>query len=342
MKTTDNMKKLMIQSSEIAAVMNRDEEFYGGVVGQSRGERTGQADARTEKDSERAVKRADKTTSKAKRSHKYRDFKGDSDGEKDYKKAFKADKSVIIGEDKTNFMTENTQNEVKMNVKNDFTELAREEKPEYKYFNSGLEMLNIVDLISLIIGNGRGNRKTVEQARQIVNICDGSLKSLSKKRTEEIEVVQGVGDGKAIAILAALELGVRARKEKAKEMNYFCSATAIYNYMHPTIGALEHEEAYIILMNQNYKLIKSVKLSSGGITETAVDVRVIMKEAVINNATILALCHNHPSNNTSPSEDDDRLTQRVKKACELMRIHFTDHLIITDGFYYSYREEGRL
>ena len=111
MKTTDNMKKLMIQSSEIAAVMNRDEEFYGGVVGQSRGERTGQADARTEKDSERAVKRADKTTSKAKRSHKYRDFKGDSDGEKDYKKAFKADKSVIIGEDKTNFMTENMQNE---------------------------------------------------------------------------------------------------------------------------------------------------------------------------------------------------------------------------------------
>ena len=105
---------------------------------------------------------------------------------------------------------------------------------------------------------------------------------------------------------------------------------------------LDVEEAWVLLMNQNFKLIRAERISHGGISETAVDVRVIMREAVLNNATILALCHNHPSNNLRPSAEDDRLTQRVKQACTLMRIHFLDHVIITDGAYYSYHEQGRL
>jgi DNA repair protein RadC len=105
---------------------------------------------------------------------------------------------------------------------------------------------------------------------------------------------------------------------------------------------LDHEEAHVLLLNHNYKLIKQVRLSQGGITETAVDIRVIMKNALLNNATIIVLVHNHPSNNVMPSRDDDRLTTNVKKACETMRIFFSDHVIITDGNYYSYRERGRL
>lgn len=97
-----------------------------------------------------------------------------------------------------------------------------------------------------------------------------------------------------------------------------------------------------MLMNQNFKLIKSVRISHGGISETAVDVRVIMREAVLCNATVLALCHNHPSNNATPSSEDDRLTRRVKQAAETMRVYFLDHIIVTDGRYYSYREEGGL
>ena len=105
---------------------------------------------------------------------------------------------------------------------------------------------------------------------------------------------------------------------------------------------LDTEEAWILLLNQNFKLIKAERLSSGGFTETAVDVRVIMKEAVINNATIIALAHNHPSGKTHPSRDDDMLTMKVSEACKTMRIHFADHIIVTDGDYYSYREEGKL
>ena len=148
--------------------------------------------------------------------------------------------------------------------------------------------------------------------------------------------------GTVITVLAACELGKRRQSEKAQEREDLGSPRAIYEYMHPKMQDLDTEEAWVILMNQNYKLIKAERLSHGGITETAVDVRLIVKAALMNNATIVAFCHNHPSGNTHPSKDDDRLTERVRKACEVMRLYLLDHVIVTDGNYYSYREKGRL
>ena len=120
------------------------------------------------------------------------------------------------------------------------------------------------------------------------------------------------------------------------------TATRIYNYIQPKMMDLETEHFYILLMNNNYRLIKSECISQGGLTEVSVDIRIIMREAVLNNACILAICHNHPSGNLHPSKYDDMLTQSVKKAAEIMRIHFTDHVIVTDGGYYSYMEQGRI
>ena len=112
--------------------------------------------------------------------------------------------------------------------------------------------------------------------------------------------------------------------------------------MHPKMQDLDVEEAWILLLNQNYKLIKAERVSHGGITGVSVDVRILMREAILNNATVLAYCHNHPSNSLRPSRDDDQLTQNIRKACDIMRIHLLDHVIITDGAYYSYHEMGRL
>lgn len=120
------------------------------------------------------------------------------------------------------------------------------------------------------------------------------------------------------------------------------SADAIYAHMLTRMQDLDVEEAWVLLMNQNFRLIKEECVSHGGISETAVDIRIIIREAILHNATVIALCHNHPSNNARPSTDDDRLTQRLKKACEVMRIHLADHIIVTDGQYYSYCEEGRM
>ena len=112
--------------------------------------------------------------------------------------------------------------------------------------------------------------------------------------------------------------------------------------MHPVMQDLDVEEFWVLLMNQHYQLIKKVKISHGGITETAVDIRIIIKEAVLANATILAVCHNHPSGGITPSKQDDNLTNQIHQACQLMRIHFMDHVIVTDGLYYSYHESGRV
>lgn len=178
--------------------------------------------------------------------------------------------------------------------------------------------------------------------KRVLGDCNNNLNTLGKRSIHELTAYNGMGPAKAITILAACELGKRRQLEKAEEREDLGSATAIYNHMHPIMQDLDVEEAWVLLMNRNFKLIKRLRISHGGLSETAVDVRIIIKEALLNNATIIALCHNHPSNNPRPSTDDDRLTQKLKAAADIMRIHMADHVIITDGRYYSYREEGRM
>jgi DNA repair protein RadC len=152
----------------------------------------------------------------------------------------------------------------------------------------------------------------------------------------------GIGEAKAITILAACELGRRRESSAMPERKIFKTALDIYKYLSPRMRDLDVEESFVILMNQAYKELKTMRLSHGGITETAVDVRLIMKEALLSNATVVALAHNHPSGNTSPSKDDDMLTRKIAEACRTMRLYFLDHVIITDGDYYSYREQGKI
>ncbi len=224
----------------------------------------------------------------------------------------------------------------------DFTSLLREERPDYKVYNHGFDTLNAVELLSLIIGQGKDPRAALRQSRQLLNICGGSLRDLSTRRTAELEVVQGVDPTKALALQAAFELAKRLQTEAAADRPDFGSADAVWRYFRPTLGTADHEEAHALLMNNRLQLIKAVRLSSGGLTETAVDVRCILREALLNNATALTLIHNHPSGNPRPSRDDDQITTKLKRACETMRIYMVDHVIITDAQYYSYSEEGKL
>ena len=219
---------------------------------------------------------------------------------------------------------------------------AEQDRPREKLRDKGAEILSNAELLAILIGSGSSRESAVELMKRVLNDCHNNLNTLGKKTIHELCSYYGIGEAKAISILAACELGKRRQIETAEQRKDLGSALAIYEYMHPLMKDLDVEEAWVVLMNQNYKLIRAQRISHGGITETAVDVRIIMKEALLCNATILALCHNHPSNNNKPSSDDDRLTQRVKKACETMRIYFLDHIIICDGCYYSYHEMGRL
>lgn len=231
-----------------------------------------------------------------------------------------------------------TKEPVKLNI----NQWAEEDRPREKLISLGAEALSNAELLAILIGSGSPRETAVELMKRILGDCNNHLNTLGKKSIYDLCKYNGIGEAKAVSILAACELGKRRAREKAEERQDLGSATYIYQYMHPKMQDLDVEEAWIVLMNQNYKLLKSMRISHGGITETAVDIRVIMKEAIMCNATVLVLCHNHPSGSIRPSKDDDQLTLRVRRACDIMRIHFLDHVIITDGLYYSYRESGRL
>ena len=224
-----------------------------------------------------------------------------------------------------------------MNDKLTISQWAEEDRPREKLRDLGTQALSNAELLAILIGSGSAKESAVSLMQRILNDCNNNLNTLGKRSIRELCEYNGIGEAKAITLLAACELGKRRQREKPEERPDLGSPTAIYNYIHPFMQDLDVEEAWIVLMNQNYKLIRAQRISHGGITETAVDVRIIIKEALLSNATVLALCHNHPSNNPTPSADDDRLTTRVKKACEIMRIYFLDHLVINDGRYYSYQ-----
>ena len=223
-----------------------------------------------------------------------------------------------------------------------YNDILADERPEFKATNYGFDTLSNTELLSMVINRGAGTAESLRQARQLMNIADGSLSNLAKLSMDEMQVVQGIGDCKALAVLAAIELGKRRAVERMPTKPDLGSSLAIYNYMLPQMADLKVEQAHAIFMNQNFRLIKSVKLSQGGITETSVDIRILMREAVMSGATIMAFVHNHPSGNTQPSKADDMLTQQIAKASQIMRIFFMDHVIVADGSFYSYHDKGRL
>ena len=218
---------------------------------------------------------------------------------------------------------------------------SEDDQPREKLRDKGPQALSNAELLAILIGSGTPGTSAVELMQEVLKDCNNNLNTMGKMTIHQLMDYKGIGEAKAITILAACELGKRRHQETPEERPKLETATKIYNEMHPQMQDLDVEEFWVLLLNQNYRLIKKVRVSHGGITETAVDIRIIIREAVLANATILAVCHNHPSGNLTPSKADDELTKSIKRACELMRIFFMDHVIITDGQYYSYHELGK-
>ena len=217
-----------------------------------------------------------------------------------------------------------------------------EDRPTEKLQRLGTESLTDAELLAILIGSGTQQYSAVDIAKHVMGKFNNNLNTLGKARFEEFEDIEGVGTQTACKIMAAVELGKRRQAATAELRPDMSTATRIYNYMLPKMQDLNHEEFWVLLMNQNYKLLKAERISIGGITETSADIRIIMREAVLNNATILAAVHNHPSGSLTPSRADYTLTTAIKNACSVMRIHFLDHVIVTDGAFYSFHEMGKL
>ena len=219
---------------------------------------------------------------------------------------------------------------------------AEEDRPREKMMALGAQGLSDAELLAILIGSGNTEESAVDLMKHILADCNNNLNTLGKMTIHDLMQYNGIGEAKAITILAACELGKRRQMEKPEERPDLGTATKIYNHMHPVLQDCDVEEFWILLMNQNHRLIKKLRISHGGITEVSVDIRIIMREAVLANATILAVCHNHPSGNLRPSEQDNQLTYALQQACNLMRIQLMDHVILTDGAYFSYHETGRI
>ena len=219
---------------------------------------------------------------------------------------------------------------------------SEDDQPREKLRDKGPQALSNAELLAILIGSGTPGMSAVDLKQDILRDCNNNLNTLGKMTIRQLCDYKGIGEAKAISILAACELGKRRQMETPEERPDLGTATLIYNHMHPVLQDEDVEEFWILLMNQNHRLIKKIRIARGGISEVSVDVRIIIREAVLVNATIMAVCHNHPSGSLRPSSMDNDLTYAIQKACSLMRIKFLDHVIITDGAYYSYHEKGRI
>lgn len=219
---------------------------------------------------------------------------------------------------------------------------AEEDRPREKMMLKGAEALSDAELLAILIGSGNTEESAVGLMQRVLATAGNDLNRLGKWEIHDFARFKGLGPAKSITILAALELGKRRKLREHAERLTIRSSDDIYQLFHPLLCDLPNEEFWILLLNQAAKVIDKVRISRGGIDQTTADVRSILREALLQRATQIALIHNHPSGNTRPSNDDLRLTQLVQKGAQTMNIRLLDHVIVTDGSYYSFCDEGQL
>lgn len=219
---------------------------------------------------------------------------------------------------------------------------AENDRPREKLSANGRLTLSDAELLAIIIGSGNRDESAVELSKRILQQCSNNLNELGKFSVADLMRFNGIGEAKAISIIAALELG-RRRKEadSAKKVQITCSKDA-YNCIQPYLQDIPYEEFWILVLSRSNSVIKTVKISQGGIAGTVADTRIIFQRAIENLASSIILCHNHPSGNTKPSKEDINLTCKLKEAGVIMDIPVLDHIIYTDNGYFSFADEGVL
>ena len=217
---------------------------------------------------------------------------------------------------------------------------SEDDKPREKLMLKGKSALSDAELIAILIGSGSRNESAVDLSKRILASVDNNLNSLGKLSVSQLMHFKGIGEAKAISIIAALELGRRRRAEEAVKLIKITSSKMIFEIMQPIIGELPHEEFWIVYLNNSNKILSKSQLSKGGITGTLVDVRLVFKTALEMGATALILCHNHPSGTLVPSDADKQITKKLKSAGDSLEIKVLDHLIVTENNYFSFVDEG--
>jgi len=222
------------------------------------------------------------------------------------------------------------------------TQWAVEDRPREKMMEKGVATLSDAELLAILIGSGNREETAVELMRRVLSSCDNNLNVLAKWEIRDFSCFKGMGPAKSVTVMAALELGKRRNLQETQSRLQIRSSKDIYSLFQPIMCDLEQEEFWVLLLNQACKVIDKVRISIGGIDGTYADVRTILREALLQRSTQMAVVHNHPSGNVQPSQPDKSLTQSIQKAAELMNIRLIDHVIVSEDNYYSFADEGLL
>ena len=217
---------------------------------------------------------------------------------------------------------------------------ALEDRPREKLLAKGITSLSNAELLAILIRSGGREESAVELARKILIAAGNNLRELGRLTVNDLVKHKGMGPAKAVAIIAALELGRRRSKSDFQDKIRIAGSQDVYTLFQPVLGDLAHEEFWILLMNRANRVIDNIRISQGGISGTVIDVRIILKHALDRLASAMILCHNHPSGNLKPSEADMKITSKISDSCRTMDLQLLDHLIIADNSYFSFSDEG--
>jgi DNA repair protein RadC len=227
--------------------------------------------------------------------------------------------------------------------KNNFTikHWAEEDRPREKLVLKGRMALSDAELIAILIGSGNQEMSAVELSKHILAHVNNDLAALTRLSVLELKKFKGIGEAKALSIISALELGRRRKELETPKREKIISSKITYELMRPHLLDLSHEEFWVILLNRSNIVLRKIMISTGGVSGTIADPKLIFKIALENLASAVILVHNHPSGNIQPSEEDTKLTRKMREAGKLLDIPVFDHLIFTDSGYFSFADEGR-
>lgn len=220
---------------------------------------------------------------------------------------------------------------------------SEDDRPREKLLQKGASVLSDAELISILIGSGTRNESAVGLARRVMQKADNDLNILARLTPTELSnSIKGIGYAKAVTITAAMELSRRRRKVTQSEQDVIKESSDVYNIFLPDLGDLSYEEFWILLLNHANKVVAKVKIASGGVHQTIVDVKLLFKYALDRLATGIILCHNHPSGNLFPSAADKLLTNKIVDGAKFLDIRILDHVIIARDEYFSFADEHLL
>ena len=219
---------------------------------------------------------------------------------------------------------------------------AEEDRPREKLQLKGKQALSDAELIAIIIGSGNTKESAVELSKRILASVNNNLFELGQKSIEDLMQFNGIGEAKAISIIAALEIGRRRASSEVISQNKIITSKDVFQMMSPILSDLKHEEFWVIYLNRNNRFISKQKISSGGVAGTVSDPKIIFNMALKELASSIILCHNHPSGNLIASEADIYMTKKIRQAGDFLDIKLLDHIIIAHHQFTSFIDSGLL